>query len=186
METISGPFLPRLDLRLVRGPLSRKAVGADDSLPKGDPALLCSEMHPVERDEKGPVIYLPNFQSRQVSARAIGEIGADLYEDIACTRERFWEVAECIGRARFVLNSALHGAIVAQAYGVPRALCVPKGARHNWTTKWRDWFASPGHDGCPKVADIREGKVWREQTGRFLKTPDLGPIRDSFPHDAAR
>lgn len=177
--------LSKIDPRLVRGPLSQKAIG-NFNVPIGDPGLLTSELFPSERNINGPSIYIPHFNSRKVASKELDRMEVDQFLDVACFRDTFHLSVRNIGSASFVLTSSLHGAIIAQSYGVPWALTLPAGVKHDKPLKWRDWFASLGHNGLPIVNNKTEGIHWWKCVGSLLKTPNIQSIKNSFPHDAAR
>lgn len=90
-----------------------------------------------------------------------------------------WETVDRIAGAKFVLTGSLHGAILAQAYGIPWAAfndgCVDS------PSKWEDWGAYLGVD-VAFVRDLREGWQWWYDHGSSGESRSLIPLLRSFPY----
>lgn len=90
-----------------------------------------------------------------------------------------WDTVDRIAGASFVLTGSLHGAILAQAYGVPWAAytdgCVDS------PSKWRDWGA---YLGVPISfgRSLDEGRDWWHTHGQAARIRDLAPLVRSFPY----
>jgi hypothetical protein len=84
-----------------------------------------------------------------------------------------------IAGADFVLTGSLHGAILAQAFGVPWA--VYHDGYLDAPAKWTDWAAYLGID-IELVRTLKDGWNWWKQTGSRGRTRDLGPLLNSFPY----
>lgn len=90
-----------------------------------------------------------------------------------------WQLIDIISGASFVLTGALHGAILAQAYGVPWAayndgyLDVPP--------KWADWGAYLGIK-LSFVKTLKQGHEWWNDTGRHGQTQSVRPLLNAFPY----
>ena len=87
-------------------------------------------------------------------------------------------VARIIG-ARFVLTGSLHGAILAQAYGVPWA-AYDDGFVDS-PPKWSDWAAYLGVE-IAFTKTLTEGRAWWESQGRRGRVRSLKPLLASFPY----
>jgi hypothetical protein len=80
---------------------------------------------------------------------------------------------------KFVLTGSLHGAILAQAYGVPWAayddgyVDVPE--------KWYDW-ADYLRIRIAFVSDLRTGLDWWRATGHCGQLRDTAPLLAAFPY----
>lgn len=165
----------------VRGPLTASYLGLPDEIPVGDPALLLPRVRHVEPNDDIGVGYVPHFNSRgSIKRSTLKECGADRLVDIACTRETFWDLVQSIVNARFILTSSLHGAIIAQAYGRPWALCTPAGVKLDKPFKWHDWFAYLGVEFAI-CEDSKSAMIWWEHSGRFAQIRDLDPLLDCCP-----
>lgn len=86
-----------------------------------------------------------------------------------------------IAGARFVLTGSLHGAILAQAFGVPWA-CYDDGYL-DAPAKWSDWGAYLGID-IDAVATRAEGERWWARCGSRGQVRDLASLRLAFPYPA--
>ena len=134
---------PDWDIRAVRGPLTARAVGADDTVAQGDPAILLPRLarfaDVAKTDE---TLFVPHYASdvtcdwAAVCARA--GVAYQTPSDDAET------VIRRIAGARRVIAESMHAAIVADAFGVPWS-GVSLSADFN-AGKWRDWSASLGMD----------------------------------------
>ena len=90
-----------------------------------------------------------------------------------------WELVDIISGASFVLTGALHGAILAQAYGVPWA--AYNDGYVDVPPKWADWGAYLGID-ISFVKTLREGQAWWNDTGKHGRTHSLRPLLNAFPY----
>jgi hypothetical protein len=92
---------------------------------------------------------------------------------------RFWDTIDRIAGASFVLTGSLHGAIMAQAYGVPWAAfddgCIDS------PTKWRDWAAYLGVS-IAFVPSLAAGRSWWAAEGHRGRIRDLAPLVAAFPY----
>lgn len=92
-----------------------------------------------------------------------------------------WATVDRIAGASFVLTGSLHGAILAQAYGVPWAAytdgCVDS------PSKWRDWADYLGVT-VSFTRSLGEGQAWWREHGRAGRLRDLTPLLRSFPYIA--
>jgi hypothetical protein len=95
-------------------------------------------------------------------------------------------VYDAIGRlagARFVLTGSLHGAILAQAFGVPWA-CYDDGYL-DAPAKWTDWGAYLGIE-IERVATLEQAERWWERIGQHGRVRNLQPLIDAFPYPRPR
>lgn len=90
-----------------------------------------------------------------------------------------WATVDRIAGAAFVLTGSLHGAILAQAHGVPWAAfddgCIDS------PSKWRDWGA---YLGVPvsHARSLDEGREWWRAHGQAARIRDLAPLVRAFPY----
>lgn len=82
-----------------------------------------------------------------------------------------------IAEAEFVLADSLHGAVIAESFGVPWA--VHDLAADRVAARWDDWFGSFGLEPS-FVADARAGARWHDRVRSQLDDFDLAPLRDSI------
>ncbi len=133
------PMLDRdWDIAWVRGPRTARLLDLPDALGLGDPASLlpCTGLvPPVPRIRVG---FMPHFESAargawDTAARAVGIVLIDPRGDPLA-------IAAAIASCHVLLSEALHGAIVADALGVPWIAIEPLAAIHR--PKWQDWADS--------------------------------------------
>lgn len=164
-----------LDVRAVRGPLTRAALlerGVEVPEVFGDPAMLLPELMPelLEVEKSDRVVLIPNFN----------DVAQDQYQNSAQVLPPTADlslVLQTIAAARMVVGSSLHSVIVAEALGVP-ARFVSSGAEH--TFKYSDYLEATGRHAdeiADSVADaLRRGPMPPAQL-------DITPLREAFPAD---
>lgn len=92
---------------------------------------------------------------------------------------RLWSAVRRIAGAGFVLTGSLHGAILAQAYGVPWA--AYSDGYVDAPPKWDDWAAYLGVElGFTRT--LVEGRNWWLKHGRHGKIRSLRPLLNAFPY----
>lgn len=92
---------------------------------------------------------------------------------------RVWSTVDRIAGASFVLTGSLHGAILAQAYGVPWA--AYSDGYVDAPPKWADWGAYLGVE-INFVKNLREGQEWWGDLGRYGRIRSLRPLVEAFPY----
>jgi len=132
----------------VRGPLTLNRIKSTGTPVIGDPGLLAPMLHPScnQKHEVGIVAHWSDFllapkelaKAEKYGYRAtVIDIGGDPRE-----------VINAIGSCRKIVSSALHGIIVADAFGIPRRAEVFPAMRSNPNEgaffKWDDWASSIG------------------------------------------
>lgn len=187
-EPIAGVLMSRLTIHAVRGPRTAAALGCP-GVPLGDPALLMPRFHPApQRSGKGTALLVPHYLERRTPAPDAVGCNAVLRPRVR-QRGRWigWslptplEFVDQIATADFVLTGALHGAIIAQAYGIPWAAWA--GSTIDCPTKWLDWFDYLGIEGA-HVTDRCAGERWWQQTGSQGQLRPLEPLLQAFPYAA--
>jgi hypothetical protein len=83
---------------------------------------------------------------------------------------RTWEAVVRIAGAEFVLTGSLHGAILAQAYGIPWA--AYDDGYVDAPPKWNDWAAYLGIR-IEFIETLSEGRQWWATEGRRGRVQDL-------------
>lgn len=171
----------RITFHAVRGPLSAEVLELDSNFPQGDPALLLP--HYIQQGEaSGRISYIPHIGSLPlVKLSEIAEVGANHIIPVTCLREEAESRIQEISGSAFVLTGSLHGAIIAQAYGVPWAICIPKHRNLVMPFKFKDWFAYLGIEPAI-VENYHQGKAWWEAHGSKYRSYDTNQILNSFPH----
>jgi hypothetical protein len=200
---------PSLRLFAVRGPDTAAGLHLPADTPLGDPALLTPQLLPVPRQPHGRSIVMPHFSRLTLMTAAERRLATSCDDAISplvrmprnaarslltspralMRRARRWRrgfapfgvygaLARVAG-ARFVLTGSLHGAILAQAFGVPWA-CYYDGYL-DAPAKWQDWGAYLGVD-IEAVATLADGERWWHRTGHRGRVRDLAPLLRAFPY----
>lgn len=165
------PPFEDLDLRMVRGPLTRDYLrdhGIDCPARYGEPGLLVSEFYqPNDRSRTDPYLLVPNLNDT-------------LFFD--CDRERVlsptsdWtEAVDRICRAELVISTSLHGLVIAESYGVPARALLSYAEP---TFKYRDYYAGTGRTGVRFAHTISEA---RELAGVRPPDWDASDMIEAFP-----
>lgn len=173
--------LRRLDVRAVRGPLTRASLcRLGVSCPKvyGDPAVLMPLIYePIRTDQKRIVVisYLDDDYSNELynSENVI----------ISSTVTSNWrELIDLIASAKVVISSSLHGIILAESYGVPAVLLHPQ--KRIDLFKYKDYYLGTDRINIPIVRTIEEGICFDFND---LIIPDIKKVQtqliESFPKD---
>lgn len=147
---INGKILPSpevlhsLDVRAVRGPLTRKYLldhGVETPPVYGDPALLLPFLMPrlaqVEKSRRRLVV--PNLNDVEEYAEY----------DYLDPRTPLMTCLRAIVSSSLVVGSSLHAIIVAEAFGVPARL-VESAAEPAF--KYEDYYAGTGRDFVPATS----------------------------------
>ena len=136
-----GPFSldENYEVFCVRGPMTAKLLGLDDSLAITDSAaLLRGVIDPVVPQKKFKFSFMPHFESEELYPwKSICE---DLGIKYVSPRADPLEVIEIIRSSEVVLAEAMHFAIVADVLRTP---WIPlKIYQHIDNFKWNDWCKS--------------------------------------------
>lgn len=128
----------------VRGPLTARALGVDDALVMGDPALHLNQIPSVLKGHSlaplGAIVVALHHRT------------AELWDFSSCTLESLYfldpgtasipDYIATVKGAKVVLAEAMHGAITACAFGVPFIPIEIFGNLH--VPKWSDFLAALG------------------------------------------
>jgi pyruvyltransferase len=166
----------RLDVRAVRGPLSRaflasRGIAAPEVY--GDPALLLPDLLPGLRrlaaTKTHPLTVVPNLNDvRRYGIRAT---------DTVHPRSPVRHCLRRIAQSELVVGSSLHGIVVAESLGIPARL-VESRTEHR--AKYEDYYAGTGRsDFCPAASVPEAVRLGGEPAPRW--SPE--PLRRAFPYD---
>lgn len=166
----------RLDVRAVRGPLSRaflESAGIPAPEVYGDPALLLPGLMPglrrVAATRTHRLTVVPNLNDVHLH----GPTAADTLHPRSPLRECLRRIAQ----SELVVGSSLHGIIVAESLGVPARL-VRSRAEH--TFKYEDYYAGTGRPDFSPADSVAEAvRLGGEPAPRWSP----GPLRQAFPYD---
>lgn len=137
----------------VRGPLTARAVGVRHAV-LGDPGLLATELvRPESRVHN--LGLLPHWTDRDLTSRPEFLKYNPLIISPSGSPE---DVSRQISSCKKLVTSSLHGAIVADAFGVPRRIEMPPAryqhASEKGDFKFRDYHASIGMKFQPGVTSM--------------------------------
>ena len=182
---------PNWDFRWVRGPKTAFEFGLSTTDALGDAAILWPELTPGH-DAQGPIGLVPHYATWDsydwvTVARQAGMVAIN-------PRQAPNVVIEQMRSCSRILAESLHGAICADAMGIPWAACV---LAHRFNEfKWKDWLATINRPYEPLIMDrplVRSmpfAKSMANQLARSVqykkhtRHPSLRPIAAATPHDA--
>lgn len=128
------PSVAHLDIRALRGELTRRALNESSKhvvgdLPLGDPGILAPNLYDLAPRQAHRLGVVPHY----IDTRPFGY--ADVVIDVtAPPHEVIWEISKC----SYIMSSSLHGLIVAQALGIP-AMRMPYHKVIGGDLKWVDY-----------------------------------------------
>ncbi len=183
-ETPPDPELAaRCSFMGVRGPLTRDGLGLSLETTLGDPGLLVPLIHrprpaPLYR---GRAVCMPHFLEPMSDAALIAMTDAEVVvrPNIPPSRAAALAVIDAIAAADFLLTGALHGAVIAAAYGVPFAYF--DSGYIDAPLKWRD-FAALVHMPPTFATTVETGRrLYRAEIRPALRLPSLAAILACAP-----
>jgi hypothetical protein len=206
---LDDSLLDHVQIHAVRGPLTHRRFELDPSVPQGDPGLLVPWLCDFEPYEHGRAIVIPHFRRTYAltAAERCRRTGCEMlvptqvrFDDAPNVRRKLRGHVETlygqavlsidcptlmkavaqIAGASFVLTGSLHGAILAQAFGVPWAAYYDGYV--DTLPKWYDWAAYLGMQ-LDFVRNLAEGEKWWARYGKQGRVQDLRPLLEAFPHE---
>lgn len=145
-----GHHMRRLDIRAVRGPLTAEALRKlGHTVPEiyGDPGMLMPLVYqPEKTEEKQPYVVVRHYVDPDICEHTLPILTTDYkaFIDGLCGAER-------------VISSSLHGIILAEAYGIPAVLYLPKGTAEQLPLfKYKDYYYGTGRMQFPVASTIQE------------------------------
>lgn len=180
------------DIRWVRGPKSARAVGGAKHLGLGDPAWLYADLfEKVEPISNGSIGLIPHWKTWksfdwQRVANNAGLIGIDASLHPA-------QVVHKMRSCSRILTESLHGAVFADAMGIPWAPAVLAHRFHKF--KWEDWTESIHREFVPfmpdralvhsvgKIKSLTNWMMREAQFGLSMREPALRAIKAASPSD---
>lgn len=169
----------KLDLRAVRGPLTRDVflkLGHDCPEIYGDPGILMPLIYqPSNIEKKHKYMIIPQYTT-EVELRKY--YPSDRI--ISMNTSDYQSVIDKIVSCEKVFCSSLHGIILAEAYGVPAVFF--RAVHANIDFKYRDYYASTGRINV-QLADNLAAAFFMKP----LDLPDLSIMQQkllsAFPYD---
>ncbi|WP_265501156.1 polysaccharide pyruvyl transferase family protein [Paracoccus beibuensis] len=139
-----GPVDPdRVRISWVRGPLTARLLGLDDSIAISDPASLLTVMPEFAQLPRGGngTIFIPHRSTAQLQINW-GRIGQMCNLQVVLPNQDAKEVIRKIIGADLVVTESMHGAIMADAFRIP---WVPIKISNQFNDhKWNDWAMGLG------------------------------------------
>lgn len=166
-------FTRKLDIRLVRGPDTRKILiskGYECPEIYGDPAVLMPLIYQAEKRVKKDYTIVLHYDSYY-----------NIQESITPMTNDYKEFINQIYNSKLVISSSLHGIILAESYGVPSILLSDKVVTES-AFKYYDYYHSTGRYNFPVANSIEEALNTAPPA-----VPDFTQMRqnimNTFPYD---
>ncbi|MBJ7449088.1 MAG: polysaccharide pyruvyl transferase family protein [Parachlamydiales bacterium] len=167
-----------LDVRAVRGPLTRKfliSMGIDCPEVYGDPTLLLPRLFPEFKKSENPkyeYIFIPHYSDEAFFCNC---------SNMVSVKEQWKDVVEKILDSKFVISSALSGVIVAEAFGIPARLLVSDNENNTETLfKYTDYYSGTNRESFQFATTIEQAL---DMGGEPLPNCDLDKLYNAFPFD---
>lgn len=183
---------PNWDFRWVRGPQSAREFNLSSELALGDSALLWPGLQ-GGADAQGPIGLIPHYATwdsfdwPHVAAQA-GMVAIN-------PRQSPVAVIAQMRQCSRILTESLHGAICADAMGIPWAACILAHRFNDF--KWQDWLATVQRPFAPLLIDrplvrsISRPKMLANQLARWTRYrrqtrhPALRAVTAAAPADVS-
>ncbi|UWP96678.1 polysaccharide pyruvyl transferase family protein [Aliiroseovarius crassostreae] len=154
MFPVPKDFLPYVETRLVRGPLTATFLGLKHNQ-FGDPGLLAQEALGAQGeriDRIGIIPHMKHVDSPELAAVLAAEPALFLIDPRRSAREVVAEIARCA----HVISSSLHGLVVADSFGIPNTWLEPVAIHAMPKLKFYDYATGIERPlACPvKLTDI--------------------------------
>lgn len=182
-KSASDHIFQDLDVRAVRGPLTRGALSKKGiSVPEvyGDPAILTPLFYDqdllIDRADfrKGKPAVIPHMRDEAELSKLSQEV------EVISVRQKPADFIRQILLSEFVISSSLHGVVLAEAYGVPAVLVLPKSDETQF--KYDDYYQGTGRDGAVPVESFEAALSSELTTPPNFYNLQRGLI-ESFPYD---
>lgn len=175
----------------VRGKLTANALGISEDLALGDPAILWPNLHNVEPTGGGAIGLIPHWKTWE--SYDWKKVAASIGLQAISPKQPPKAVLDQILKCSKIITESLHGAIFADAIGVPWAACVLAHRFNKY--KWEDWLTTIDRpfsaliSDRPLVNSISASKAFINRLAQWLhynhKTtfPHLRPVRVATDSD---
>lgn len=168
-------YIQKLDIRSVRGPLTRDALascGYKCPTVYGDPAVLLPYIYMADIEKTHELGLILHYSQKM-------QLNSDLKAIDICTDDYKKFIDELCG-CKKIISSSLHGIILAESYGIP-AVFLGEG-RDFEMFKYYDWYLSTGRRNV-KIAFSLDEALKMEAPN----VPDLRGMQEEimtvFPYD---
>ena len=169
----------RLDVRAVRGPLTRAYLLEHDiDCPElyGDPALALPLLFPeFKASFSRDYIIIPHI----FDIKIFDTLGIKISDEHVVLPSEPWEtVIKKILESKFVISSALHGIIVAEAFKIPARYL--RLSEQESLLKYSDYYTATGRSNFTWATSVEQALLMGgEPEAQF----DAQALLDAFPHD---
>lgn len=172
----------KLDIRAVRGPLTRSALesfGYDCSkVCYGDPGILMPLIYrPENIEKKYDISVICHFQMEKQIRSAYPQ-----HNFISVNTDDYKSFINGIVSSRLIISSSLHGIILAESYGVPAVFFNENGIMDKEIIKYYDWYYSTGRRTVIAAQTVKEAMSCEP-----MELPKLGTMQNNlincFPYD---
>lgn len=167
-----------LDIRAVRGPLSRQFLmdmGVNCPEVYGDPTLLLPRLFPEFKKSDCPsheYIIIPHYSDEHLFNHL---------PNMVSVKEDWQVVVAKILDSKFVISSALSGVIVAEAFGIPARLIIAPNENSTETIfKYADYYFGTKRFNYRFATSVEEAL---EMGGEPMPECDLEKLLEAFPYD---
>lgn len=172
-KSLSEPLPPELDIRAVRGPLTREYLldrGVSAPATYGDPGLLLARYwdRPAPQAH-GDVVVIQNMNDCDHRKTRPWRVVSPL--------SPLETVVDAIRGASLVVGSSLHALIIADSFGIP-ARGIHSSVEPRF--KYADYYAGTGRHNAEQAASISEAI---EMGGVQALDWDATALLDAFPSD---
>jgi len=171
----------RLDVRMVRGPLTKKFLtDRNIAVPGvfGEPALLLRSLYPnfTYRPIRNKIVVLPNLNEISICQKKIPKTMHFV------SPLRHWKVVlNEILTSELVITSSLHGIVLSEVFEVPVRFIMPVGGETIF--KYKDYYQGTGRDITNEPSSIANGLTIN--SGVTMPAPkfDKNAMINAFPRD---
>lgn len=175
---INSYVFKNLDVRAVRGPLTRKFLlerGVFCPEVYGDPTLLFPLLFPEFKKSESPTndyVIVPHFSDEHLFLND---------DHMISVREPWNIVIEKILESKFVISSALSGIIIAEAFGIPaRLLIIDNATNTENLIKYADYYYGTNRFDFKYARSVEEAL---RMGGEDLPRCDLNKLYEAFPFE---
>lgn len=176
-HSVLTPHDVALDLRAVRGPLTREALikaGHDCPETFGDPAILLPRFYQPKATLARSFLLIPHFSKEQ-------ELLERYPDNTLSTQTSDWRgFVDAIAGAELVISGSLHGIVLAEAYGVPAVLLASAMEREEF--KYEDYYYGTGRSRYDVAPTLDKALIMGGQLLPALEKYQAGLI-NAFPKD---
>lgn len=169
-----------INFYLVRGETTKQELKLPQNIPTGDPGFVMPLVCPIERQISKQIIYAPHHSNRNNLNTKKQILQYTDYFDVMIPRDKFIEKLHQLVNSEFVITNSLHISIICIAYGVPFCVCLLKGEKYNYPTKWIDVFDWIGIK-LKLCASKEEGINWWNTEVKNHPIPNAQHILNTFP-----